>query len=169
MKTGALKGKKVLYLDFDGVLHHYWVQAGRGRPAEPILDEYGYTLFEYEPVLVELIKPTDVLIVLSTSWANLQYHSTAWAKKWLHQELQDRIVGRTADVWMAPRKFRALPRGHQVMLHANQFKPDRWFALDDDIRGFEACPHNFVRTNPVSGLIPVKHRIKEIFDNWSNV
>lgn len=169
MKAQALLGKKILYLDFDGVLHHNWVMSGKGRPAEPVLNVPGFKLFQYEYVLADLLRPTDVLIVLSTSWANLPFHSTNWAKKWLCSELQERVVGRTGDVWVGMQKFRSMPRGHQVLLHASQFRPDRWIALDDDSRGFDSCPFNFIQTDWRLGLLPEQDRIKEIFDNWSNV
>lgn len=168
MKTGALKGKKVLYLDFDGVLHHSYVLAGKGKPAEPILDMPGFRLFQYEQDLVKIL-PDDVLIVLSTSWANLPFHSTNWAKNWLCPELQERVVGRTGDVWTGPKKFRALDRGHQVLLHARQFKPEHWIALDDDARGFHTCMFNFIQTDWRLGILPVLDRIEEVFKNWSNV
>lgn len=168
MKTNALQNKKVLYLDFDGVLHHAAVMCGKGSPPEPVLDEPGYTLFQYESVLADMLRPTDVLIVLSTSWANQVKHSTAWAKKWLCTELQERVVGRTADVYAGLRAFRQMARGHQVFTHAMQFKPARWIALDDDSNGFDAIPSNFIRTDQRLGLLPVRDRLQEVLDNWKD-
>ncbi len=172
MKIDALHGKKVLYLDFDGVLHHSAVFADPSKPFEPYLDPcvsmLGHKLFQHADLLAKLV-PDDVVIVLSTSWANLPKHSTNWAKAWLPPALQDKVVGRTLDVWTGPRKFRAMPRGHQVLRHAAQFKPYRWFALDDDSSGFDAIPHNYVKTDWKLGIVPVVDRIKEIFDNWSKI
>lgn len=166
MKSGALQNKKVLYLDYDGVLHHSAVMAGPGSPAQPILDEAGYSLFQYLPALEKLM-PDDVVIVLSTSWANLPKHSTNWAKAWLSPAMQNKVVGRTGDVWVGLRTFRQMPRGHQVMLHANQFTPLRWIALDDDSNGFDAIPHHYIKTHWRDGVLPVLDRLQEVFDNWS--
>lgn len=168
MRPNALQNNKVLYLDFDGVLHHSFVMCGKGNPAQPVLDEPGYSLFQYQSVLADMLRPTDVVIVLSTSWANLPNHSTAWAKKWLCPDLQDRVVGRTADVWSGLRAFRALPRGHQVFKHAQQFKPARWIALDDDSSGFDAIPNHFIHTHWRDGLLPVQDRLQEVLDNWTH-
>lgn len=171
MKPRALQDKKVVYLDFDGVLHPCDVFVDPSRPFEPYLEgsyrTAGHKLFEHAEFL-ESILPDDVWVILSTSWANLPKHSTSWAKKWLPQTMQNRVLGRTLDVWTGPRKFRALPRGHQVLLHANQFTPKRWIALDDDSNGFDACPYNFVQTHWKTGLVSQISRLRDIFDVWSS-
>ncbi|WP_295760602.1 HAD domain-containing protein [Undibacterium sp.] len=59
--------EKIIYLDYDGVMHDdavYW-HSTRGI----YLDTPGRILFEWMPTLKGLLAPyTDVSIVLSTSW-----------------------------------------------------------------------------------------------------
>lgn len=169
MKINALHGKKVLYLDFDGVLHHSAVFCGPRNPFKPFIDTGlvdHHRLFQHAPLLERMI-PDDVVIVLSTSWANLPKHSTKWAASWLPEGLRSKVVGRTCDVWTGLRKFRQMPRGHQVLKHATQFQPTRWIALDDDNNGFDACPSHYIQTHWRDGILPVLDRIQEVFDNWS--
>lgn len=67
MKTPAGQDEYVLYLDFDGVLHHEdcWWHPRKG----PYLHQTGYQLFQHVGLLEETLAPyPQVKIVLSTSW-----------------------------------------------------------------------------------------------------
>lgn len=169
MKSNALSDKKVIYLDYDGVLHHADVMVYPNKPFQPFMcpkaAEKGHRLFEYAPTLASLI-PDDVYIILSTSWANQRGHSTQWAAKWLPEKLREKVLGRTGDVWMGKQAFRSSPRGHQVLRHVAQFKPQRYVALDDDNTGFFLGSH-YVQTDPVKGIMPHITRLKLIFEEWS--
>lgn len=70
-----LERTPVLYLAFDGVLHHEDVTF-RGRA--PVMKAPGEQLFAHCDALIDLLKPLpDLLIVLSTSWAARMGFATA--------------------------------------------------------------------------------------------
>ncbi len=70
---------KILYLDFDGVLHDDWVLVHRERGF--FMATEGRTLFEWAPILEQLLKPhPDVAIVLSTSWVKVKGYPHAKAQ-----------------------------------------------------------------------------------------
>ncbi len=120
----------VLYLDYDGVLHHenvYWNKK-KGIYIEADGD---FRLFEHVPLLEKLLEPhPDVKIVLSTSWARLRGFNGA--KVCLSPALQARVIGSTWHSKMEPNTFINLPRGEQIGIDVMRRKPAEWFALDDD-------------------------------------
>jgi hypothetical protein len=142
---------KILYLDFDGVLHDERV---RFHPRRGIyMDKPGRMLFEWMPILEQLLIPhPDVRIVLSTSWA--QVRSISFVKKNLSPALQQRVIGATFERQHdANKAFSALPRGLQVMQDVHRRAPTAWFAIDDNHLGWPAwCQHQLIRTNGARGI-----------------
>jgi hypothetical protein len=70
-RAPARTGGRVLYLDFDGVLHpeDVWRRPGWGPY---VASPPGHQLFEHADLLVELLAPyPDLRIVLSTSWVRV--------------------------------------------------------------------------------------------------
>jgi HAD domain in Swiss Army Knife RNA repair proteins len=120
----------VLYLDYDGVLHHenvYWNKK-RGIYIEA---DGGFKLFEHAPLLEQLLEPhPDVKIVLSTSWARSRGFNRA--KSHLSPALQARVIGSTWHSSMEPNVFMSIPRGQQIAIDVMRRQPAEWFALDDD-------------------------------------
>lgn len=123
-------GLCVLYLDFDGVLHHencfYRPRRGPYLIAPP-----GHTLFQHLKLLESLLEPyPDVRIVLSTSWVR-QYGFRRTAK-FLGPSLQARAIGATFHTAMGDAAFGALDRGLQIVQDVASRKPLDWLAIDDD-------------------------------------
>lgn len=121
---------RILYLDFDGVLHDeqvYW-DVKRGI----YLDTPGRTLFEWAPVLEDLLaQHRDVRIVLSTSWVPMR--SFSYAKNRLSQTLDARVIGSTFHrKYMRREDFISLPRGVQIAQDVLRRSPRSWIAIDDD-------------------------------------
>ena len=140
----------ILYLDFDGVLHHenvVWIHGKGIQACEP-----GHILFEWEPILVDLLEPhPTVRIVLSTSWVRVK--SFHFAKRCLCNSLQSRVIGATySKEAMDHDAFVALPRGRQVLADALRRQSVQWFALDDDQEGWGACPDRLILTDERRGL-----------------
>jgi len=126
-------GELVLYVDFDGVLHHENVlwHPKRGAFAGPP----GFKLFEHAPLLDELLTPyPEVGIVLSTSWVRL-YGCTGSAKR-LPLGLRTRVLGATFHSQMDEAVFAARPRGRQVLDDVARRQPRGWLALDDTDEGW---------------------------------
>lgn len=143
----------VLYLDFDGVLHHQNVlwhpKKGAYLHAPP-----GYELFQHAELLADLLKPfPEVQIVLSTSWV-LQYGLTGSAKR-LPEELRKRVIGGTYHSrHMQRQEFQfEKPRGQQVYEDLLRRRPRAWIALDDNAEGWppEAVGH-FIQTDESEGI-----------------
>lgn len=128
----------ILYLDFDGVLHHYDVYLDRRN--RPILRGMG-KLFEYAEILESALDPyPEVEIVLSTSWVRTKGFS--YARKRLPPGLRERVIGAT---WHST--FRRDPdlefwwvkyssRYQQVSRDLARRQPQAWLALDDDSEGW---------------------------------
>lgn len=132
MITKTLRGGGgiVLYLDFDGVLHHenVWWHARRGV----YMKTPGYQLFEHVPLLEEALLPfPEVKIVLSTSW--VRYRRFSGSTKRLSPALRERVIGATFHSRMNRTGFESLPRGIQVLNDVARRRPRFWVALDDDL------------------------------------
>lgn len=158
-------GGDVLYLDFDGVLHHenclWHPRRGAFLVAPP-----GYTLFQHVALLEALLAPyPSVEIVLSTSWVR-RYGCSHTAKR-LPPSLRQRVIGATFHSRMNERDFMELQRGQQVMGDVSRRQPKRWLALDEDPDGWpEGCPQNFVRTDEHAGISAL-HVQEELIDKLS--
>jgi hypothetical protein len=143
----------VLYLDFDGVLHHQnclWHPKKGAYLHAPL----GYELFQHAQLLARLLRPfPEVQIVLSTSWA-LQYGLSGAAKR-LPEALQGRVIGGTFHSRnMHRQQFQyETPRGLQVYEDVLRRRPRDWLALDDNTEGWppEATGH-FIQTNENEGI-----------------
>lgn len=151
MRTARGRGGLVLYLDFDGVLHHENVRvSNRGGPylqAPP-----RYRLFQHADLLAELLEPyPDLLIVLSTSWA-VRYGVATSASR-LPESLQDRVIGGTFHSrHMRFNEFTDLHRGQQVTADVARRQPKDWIALDDDDEGWGSNAHHLVHTHMYEGI-----------------
>jgi hypothetical protein len=144
-------GELLLYLDFDGVLHHENVlwhpKRGAYLKAPP-----GHRLFQHSDLLVELLSPyPQIKIVLSTSWARV--YGCSHAAKRLPPSLRDRVIGATFHSQMIEALFVDAPRGMQVWSDVNRRHPKDWLALDDDYLHWPKwCLENYVRTDEVAGI-----------------
>lgn len=142
---------KILYLDFDGVLHDERVYF---HPRRGIyIDTPGRALFEWMPILEQLLIPhPEVRIVLSTSWVRVR--SPSFVIKNLSPSLQKRVIGTTFGQRGIDKNISSsMPRGVQVTQDMHRRAPAAWFAIDDDGLGW---PHwsrdNVIRTNGVRGI-----------------
>ncbi len=142
---------KVLYLDYDGVMHdsevYYHPKRGIYMKTE------GCVLFEWMPILEELLLPhPDVRIVLSTSW--VREFRFSFAKKHLSQPLQDRVIGATFHKeHMRKENFAHLPRGEQIVGDVSRRKPKSWFAIDDDAQHWpQCCRDKLIHTDSARGI-----------------
>lgn len=121
-------GRKVLYLDYDGVLHNEDV---RWHPRRGVyMHPPGFTLFEHAALLDELLLPfQDLDIVLSTSWVRKYgYHRSA---KVLPPGIRRRVIGATFHSRMDRDEFVLLQRGQQVFEDMLRRRPGDWLAIDD--------------------------------------
>lgn len=142
--------RKVLFLDIDGVLHRGIARRSGSRVTSSAPD---IELFEYVPVLVELLEPyPQVDIVISSDWSlvlGMEYTRNAISSP----QLRDRIVGATSDGrtlnWQL---WPALPRGTQVLDYVARNSLLRWLAVDDRTDGFEAHRQRLVHCQTEVGL-----------------
>lgn len=150
---GALRGRGelVLYLDYDGVLHHENVlrhpRRGIYLDAPP-----EFTLFQHAALLETLLEPYPAIrIVLSTSWVRVLGYSRS--VKRLPPGLRERVIGATYHSRMNADAFAMLPRGVQVLDDVKRREPRDWLALDDDGVGWpKEHEHRLVLTDERLGL-----------------
>lgn len=144
-------GELILYLDFDGVLHHENV-LWHPKKGAYLKAPKQYTLFQHAQLLAELLEPyPTVKIVLSTSWVR-SYGCQKTAKR-LPEALRSRVIGATFHSRMYEPGFVATPRGMQVSSDVIRRKPRDWLALDDDYVDWpEWCLDKYIRTDEHAGI-----------------
>lgn len=151
MKPPRGRDALLLYLDFDGVLHHenvLWHSAkGAYLSAPP-----AHVLFQHAALLQSLLEPLpQVRIVLSTSWVRV--FSCKGAADRLPPALRSRVIGATFHSQMDRGRFQAMPRGLQVWRDVQRRQPRDWLALDDDHLDWPSeCLDQFIRTDEVLGI-----------------
>lgn len=142
---------KILYLDYNGVLHDDKVMRNRQRGM--YITTPDRTFFEWMPILESLLAPhPDVKIVLSTSWVrSLGFDKT---KSELSEDLQARVIGSTFHhPKLLQSEFDTMSRGMQIWGDVERRKPENWLALDDDAFGWPAwCRDRLVETKGHAGL-----------------
>jgi hypothetical protein len=141
----------ILYLDFDGVLHDEDVDWRRNKAIR--LYRPGCTLFEWEPILVDMLAlHPEVQIVLSTQWVRIK--SFSYALNCLRPSLRDRVIGATFHSRLTnKRSFDAMPRGLQVATDVSRRGLTEWIAIDDDDFGWPAwCRDKLVLTHGRLGM-----------------
>lgn len=151
MKTAQGRGELLLYLDYDGVLHHEDV---RWHPRRGVYLNAPpeFRLFQHAELLETLLAPhPDVSIVLSTSWVRVLGYSRS--VKRLPPGLRERVIGATYHSNMHPAAFAMLPRGVQVLDDVARRAPRDWLALDDDGPGLpKEHEHRLMPTDERLGL-----------------
>lgn len=152
-------GLQVLYLDFDGVLHHDAVL--RSSKAGIFIDTSvapGRRLFEWTEFLVQAVEPfPELRIVLSTSWVRVLGFTKA--RSYLPPGLSLRVVGATfhrrhhaGDVLRGESSHRPA-RGLEVLQDVARRRPGSWVAVDDSRDGWPAAHlDRIVFCDPSAGL-----------------
>lgn len=140
----------VLYLDFDGVLHHanvFWSPTVGFHLRAP----ERYRMFQHVELLEALLRPYPAVeIVLSTSWAQGPHSGFDDAVRRLSPELQRRVIGQT--VFPEATTSMPLSRGQQVLADVQQRQPKGWLAIDDVDEGFGGHRRHLVQTHQYEGL-----------------
>ena len=145
------RGEPVLYLDFDGVLHHENV-VRHPRHGIYLAAAPEFVLFQHVGLLEAALQAHPaVRIVLSTSWVRVVGYSRT--RKRLPPLLRARVIGATYHSKMHPAAFAMLPRGVQVLDDVQRRQPADWIALDDDAVGWpREHAHRVVLTDERLGL-----------------
>ncbi|MCZ8220057.1 MAG: HAD domain-containing protein [Acidovorax sp.] len=151
MKSPKGRGASVLYLDYDGVLHHEDVWRHPRRGLYFGAEGAGHTLFENAPLLEQLLAPyPDAVIVLSTSWVRSLRYSHAAAR--LPLSLRERVIGATFHTRMNANAFDSLTRANQVLDDVARREPAAWVAVDDALGWPTEVLSHFVPSDPAAGI-----------------
>lgn len=155
----SIQPTKVLFLDFDGVLHPNAAYLIKGRPTLKTTGE----LFMWAPILAEsLADMPDVQIVLSTSWARVLSFNRA--RRWLPPGLRERVIGATWHSGMAYKSdgFRDInfdtwwdtaSRYQQIKRYVSHARLTHWVAVDDEADGWDDDDlDKLIHTNGNTGL-----------------
>ena len=153
-KVPAGRGDLILYLDFDGVLHHencLW-SPRRGPYISAPDSSTKYEVFQHAALLEQLLDPyPQVRIVLSTSW--VRSYGCHGAAKRLPVSLRERVIGATFHSNMNMYDFAEMPRGFQIWEDVQRRKPKDWIAIDDDDNNWPAwCLDNYIKTHAHDGI-----------------
>ncbi len=161
---------RILYLDFDGVLHHERVYF---EPERGFFIHAGpqFSLFQHAELLSDLLRPyPNVKIVLSTAWVR-QLGAEGAASK-LPLELRTRVIGSTSDRCLNEDDFWQMPRGQQVSQDVLIRTPTHVIALDDSDDGWPpALKDCLVVTDSVLGISEpevlelLKQRLRLVFQD----
>lgn len=157
----------VCYCDYDGVTHDDAVYSSRHGGIH--LRTPGRTLFEWLPILEELLAPyPDVQIVLSTSWVRVK--GFEFAKRQLTAGLQSRVIGATFHNRETQKfDFDNMSRGMQICADVGRRRPTRWFAIDNDEQGWPAwCRDHLIKTEDRLGLsdVGVQDAIRKVLASF---
>jgi hypothetical protein len=130
--------KKILFLDFDGVLHN--------TTSSPEL------LFNKMDLLIDALQENPCSIVISSSWRF--HHDLDQLKKYLDQ-ISNLIIGTTGAPYVG-----RFPRYNEIKEYLNQNAPFAdWRALDDSFLEFpKLCPE-LILCNPKTGITE-KEKVK---------
>jgi hypothetical protein len=166
-KVVLARSTPTIFVDYDGTLHsgHALIDAD-GQ----ITLESGRALFEFAPLLVELLEPyPEVEIVLTTSW--LQALPTEKVISYLPQELARRVVDTTRG---RKARFSYMQNGSGrtdiITCYALGKRLKNWLAIDDSVYGayhFGQAPgelvRNFVLLDSMLGIADevAQRRIRE--------
>ena len=121
----------------------------------------GHTLFEWMPILEEILAPyPQMAIVLSTSWVRAR--SFDFAKAQLSPAIQQRVIGATyLRREMNKYVFLGKPRWQQIAEDVGRRKPRTWVALEDDVEGWpNRSLGHLVQTGEATGLADSDVRLK---------
>jgi len=132
---------KVLFLDFDGVLHP---------------TTHGTVLLSQLPLLESTLESCDYTMVISSSW---RFHMEMEnLKKHFSSSVRNKIMGATGDAYIG-----AYARFHEINAYVLQHGIKDWRALDDSYWEFpQGCGH-LIRCNPNSGLT---QREVKVLSEW---
>lgn len=134
--------RKILFLDFDGVLHPAW---GNSLPE-----------FVHVPMLAQVLTGRACEIVISSTWR--EHYSLAQLKQLLSPELAVRVMGVTGQD--PPGRYAR----HQAILQYLETQDGAvdWRALDDSGSEFHECP-NLILCDGAIGLQPAQ---VELVSDW---
>ncbi len=132
---------KVLFLDFDGVLHP---------------THHGSALLSKLPLLESTLESRDCTIVISSSW---RFHlELEDLKKHFSSAVQNQIMGVTGDAYIG-----AYARYHEIHAYVLQHGVKDWRALDDSYWEFPQDCSQLIRCNPNTGLT---QREVKVLSEW---
>lgn len=136
---------KVLFLDFDGVLH----------PSSPGIDP----LFSRAPLLEEALINHEIPIVISSSWRFT--HSLKQLKDKLPKKLANMVIDVTGKAIIG--KY---PRHTEILNYLNNSNEySSWRSLDDSYWEFPSSCKELIRCNPNSGI---GSREVKLLTEWLN-
>lgn len=125
---------KVLFLDFDGVLHP---------------TSHGSVLFSQMNLLEEAVGNESCQIVISSSW---RFHmDLAKLRGQFSSNMRERILGVTGEPYIG-----SYARFHEINAYAQAQGIDDWRALDDSFWEFPKGCDQLIRCNPNTGMSSVE-------------
>jgi hypothetical protein len=146
--------QRIIYLDFDGVLHPAGIR--RHYETGELSCDDGLPLFRWLPILGNLIGAHNVSIVLSTSWVfTFGFEQTM---RYLPPSIANRVVGATwVETEDSALKYQYLRqfRCDQILedVTRRRLLKSEWLAIDDDLDAVtQSLKPQFAACLPTKGL-----------------
>jgi hypothetical protein len=131
--------KVILFLDFDGVTHHYFPISGVNDSE----NTYFYFLRNIESVIRDFNTNLDIKIVISSSWR--KRHTLEEMKQHFSEDIKEKVISSTPII-DEYKRFEEI----SLWIKENNFSGE-WFALDD-----------------VDAIFSDKTRLIHCYDQFSN-
>lgn len=146
----------ILFLDFDGVLHHHdvFVDGASDGKRFPAMRGPG-ALMQWAPNLKSILSSyPEVQVIVSSKW--VWWFGLDFCRSALPPELAAKVIGATWEgSWAMPEGWVHLPRCEQIRLHVRRYGIKDWSALDDDSTGLaesDTDRFRFVICTPERGI-----------------
>ena len=155
--------KKIIFLDFDGVLNTEHYQNLLCYKGEPCQDEYG-ALFDPEAVeqLERIVEATNADIVVSSSWKilGLKAMQAMWEARRMSGKVIDITPKAASDNWlltadlddMDPATWQGKGMEIASWLADHASKDTRYVIIDDEHVILDSQQQHFILTNPHDGI-----------------
>lgn len=155
--------RKIIFLDFDGVLNTEHYQGLLMYQGKPWQDEHG-AFFDPDAVnnLKKIVDSTHADIVIESSWKYLGL--TAMQEMWKIRQLPGKVVGITpssvSDEWLLSADLSEIApaighcKGMEIAswLADNTKENTKYVIIDDEYVILESQQPNFILTNPHEGI-----------------
>jgi hypothetical protein len=142
--------KKVIFLDFDGVLNTMYYQWFLQSSGKAYIDEYGSC---FDPNAVEQLKriidKTGADIVVESTWKYLGLD--AMNKLWQIRNLPGKIIDITPDIPTTP-PCKGIEIKQWIIDNVSTNEKLRYIILDDEYVITESQLENFILINPYEGI-----------------
>lgn len=138
--------KRLIFLDFDGVLNTEQYQAELAISGDPVRDKWG-PLFSPSAVnnLRKIVVATNAEIIVTSTWRYI--HGLEGLKEmWIQRSLPGKLNG------ILPCDSLLATRGEEISEYLSDHHNTQYIILDDIDEYMESQHNHFIQINPIVGI-----------------